>query len=111
MNIPCKDCIVLSICQNSLGKKHIGEALTKLASKCYMIQDYLNLEDMGLKSPLNIIPMKDRMYFNQPFSKRILELFSFMNWKHHDLTRYEQLSKGIYKEFDNNGKDKRVHKL
>ena len=100
MKLPCKNCVVLPICQNSLGKEHFGAGLTKLAAKCCLILDYLNMEDLGLEYPSMTSSMKSRMYFNKPFATRILELFKFMNWKDRDMSHYERLSKGIYEDAD-----------
>lgn len=97
---PCVNCITLAICQAppSAGT-HVGTFITALCEKCCMLKSFLRLEDLGIEYPdVSKVPLKDRMYFNQPLSIRILALYEYMNWDDSDLEYYKLLAKGIYDE-------------
>jgi len=93
--IPCKDCICLAICCQTPKIKAVGPLITNMGIKCSIIDDYLRLKDLNLKMPEPDVPMKDRLYYNKPLSKRIIALFCFMKWTEiYDLADWYDIAYG-----------------
>ena len=95
--VPCKDCITYAVCVNFPIRKYgnVGPLVTILAKKCSLINDYLNLTDLGIRMPSFDIPLEKRRYFTVPQAKRLVKLFSYMHWTDKfDLAFYYDLAYG-----------------
>jgi len=85
LKLPCVKCIILGICKGLEPKGiHISTFLNSyLLKRCSIIKYYLELKDLGIditKCDFSS-PISERKYIYQPQSKRILELYKFMNWE------------------------------
>ena len=96
-NLPCVDCICLAICKNQdIPTNNLGPFLNQLGHKCDSLKRYLRLLDLGLDTRKLDYTTKisERKHVTQPLSRRIIELFEYMEWEH-DLSRERIFAKGL----------------
>jgi len=90
---PCKKCITRVICRQHRTTQNDADILNRLGKKCPEFFNYLSLKDLGLKPPAVSMAMKDRLYFNTPLAKRVIETMNIFKWtEYYDMTRWEHFA-------------------